>query len=212
MTPSPNKAKAKRKFSSFSRDEALRRLNLSRFEPWEPQVLPLQLSDFFRERLQRLETFDLVVSERARELLIDAICEELLVRHPQLKAWKEAALETDELNGYADYLIAARQELLDIPLLCVVEAKRDNFVKGEAQCLVEMEACAWNNRGAGHSFVVHGMVSNGDIWTCYRLDPDGTVAKTPPYSRADLGHLLGVLDSIFDCCAQLLLGLASTID
>ena len=65
---------------------------------------------------------------------------EAVLSFPRLKVWKGANLESDELQGAADYLISEDKAYLDIPFICIVEAKRDDFYQGLAQCLVEMQA------------------------------------------------------------------------
>lgn len=104
---------------------------------------------FFRKvsRLQRV--FDLRSYEESKKLLIDAICEEAILEFERLKIWKGAALESDTLTGNVDYLIAENKAYLEAPLACIIEAKKDNFEQGLAQCLVEMQACQWQNRQRG---------------------------------------------------------------
>ena len=127
-------------------------------------MTPLQV------HLQRLESFDLQNSEAAKTLLIDALFAEIVPLHPKLKVWKSAPLETDTLTGIADYLIAPRRAYLATPLLCVTEAKRDDFERGRAQCLGEMYACIWNNRQRDQNVDVYGIVSNGQGWIFYKSD------------------------------------------
>ena len=69
-----------------------------------------------------------------------------LITCENLKIWKGAALESQDLIGQADYLLTQRRGYVEAPLLCVVEAKKDDFEQGAAQCLVEMKACQWNNQ------------------------------------------------------------------
>ncbi len=103
---------------------------------------PLQVSDFFSRRIERLEEcFDLVTSERAKELLIDTVLEETLIHHHGLKAWKAAPLSGKKAKGAVDYLLAPARGYLATPFLCIVEAKKDDFTQGQAQCLVEMKEC-----------------------------------------------------------------------
>ena len=49
-------------------------------------------------------------------------------RVSELKVWKAAPLESDTLMGVADYLITPKRVYVETPLLCVAEAKRDDFV------------------------------------------------------------------------------------
>ena len=193
----------KRKFSSFGRDQALKYLGIEEILSWGIAAAPLELSDFFRERLNRIvRNFDTDGSESGKELLIDAFCEEALERHPTLKAWKEAPLKSDTLTGYVDYLIARKRAYMSTPLLCVVEAKRDDFEQGLAQCAVAMYACAWNNANEGNRITVYGIVSNGDAWQFYKREAEGAFYQTLPYAMMDAPAILGALDHVFAHCEK----------
>jgi len=194
--------KAKRQFSSFDANEALKMLQVEELVPWEIEFRPFEPSPFFSERLRRLENFDRTVSARAKEMLIDALCEEVIEKHQRLKIWKAAPLKSEDLTGTVDYLIAAKRAYLAGPLLCVVEAKRDDFEKGLAQCLVEMKACRWNNTQAGKQIEVFGIVTNGEGWKFYKLTIDGQVFETLLYSIANRDSVLGILDYVFARCEE----------
>lgn len=171
---------------------------------WEVGFQPLPPSDYFKERWRRLEVFDLTNSERAKELLIDAIIEEVIQPYRKLKIWKAAPLESDELIGQADYLAAPRRAYLEAPLLCVVEAKKDDFEKGLAQCLVEMKACQWNNQQQGKDLDVYGIVTNGDGWRFYKLSVAGEVYESLQHSLGEIENIFGLLSYVFSKCEEAL--------
>ena len=203
MATATKKAKkARRKFSDFNAAEALKLLQVTELFLWEIDYQPLPPSPFFLERLRRLKNFDLVYSQRAKELLIDAFCEEVAEQHPQLKIWKAAALQSDELTGVVDYMIAPRIAYLATPLLCVVEAKKDDFEKGMAQCLVEMKACQWNNEQAGIHIDTLGIVTNGEGWKFYKLTAQNQAFETLLYSLSESANVLGLLHYIFGECEK----------
>ena len=112
---------------------------------------------------------------------------------------------SDVLAGYVDYLVAERKRYLDIPLLCIIEAKKDDFEQGLAQCLVEMQACQWQNRQADRDIDILGIVTNREGWQFYKLIVAGRVYGTPLYSVGDMELLLGRLRYIFELCEQNLL-------
>ena len=172
---------------------------------WQPNAPARKPSDVLLEVLQRLNFFDLKTTEQAKTLLIDALFAEVIPGHQNLKVWKAAALNTDTLTGVADYLIAPFRAYMETPLLCVTEAKRDDFERGEAQCLAEMYACAWNNKRAGHAVDVFGIVSNGQVWQFYKREQGGDIYATEPYAISDLPRLLGLLDYVCGECARLVL-------
>lgn len=169
---------------------------------WHPDVPPRSPSETLEEILRRLESFDLLLSEPAKTLLIDALLLEIVPLHPTLKVWKEAPLTTDTTTGVADYLIAPKRAYLAAPMLCVAEAKRDDFVRGQIQCIAEMAACRWHNNQRKLDINVYGIVSNGQIWQFYKLTLQSEVLETSLYVISDLPPLLGVLDHICTQCAQ----------
>jgi hypothetical protein len=203
------KAKPKRKnFSSFNKKEAFKQLNINELSLWSFNTNSIQVSAFFQERLARLKRrFDLDTCEESKKLLIDAVCEEALEETDRLKIWKGANLESDTTCGVADYLVAERRGYLEAPFLCIIEAKKDDFEQGLAQCLVEMQACQWENQQAQSDRVIEifGIVTNGNTWQFYKLTPHGEVYETPAYSIGDLELLLGRLHHVFHLCEQALI-------
>ncbi len=168
-------------FSSFDLPQAFKQLGIERLQSWTLTAEPATPSAFFQERLQRLRRlFDLRNYEESKKLLIDAFCEEALYDTQRLKVWKGAALKANGLNGNVDYLIAENKDYLEGPLLCIVEAKKDDFEQGLAQCLVEMQACQLSNQAADHTIEVFGIVTNGDTWRFYKLTTAGEVYETLP--------------------------------
>jgi len=196
----------KKNFSSFTPIEAFKLLGLNELTPWHFQVDPIEPTAFFRERLQRLEaSFDLQSYEESKKLLIDAICEEAILACKRLRVWKGPQLESDVTAGYVDYLVAERKRYLEAPFLCIVEAKKDDFEQGLAQCLVEMKACQYNNQQIGRAMTVFGIVTNGEGWRFYRLHLEGQVDETALYSMGNLADLLARVHYIFQHCEQNLL-------
>ena len=113
-----------------------------------------------------------------------------------------APLETDTLTGVADYVIAPKRAYLATPLLCVAEAKRDDFVQGRAQCLVEIAACVAQNRTDGVETDVFGIVSNGQVWQFYRRETTGAIYESGLYTVNALPELLAALDFVCATCAR----------
>lgn len=82
------------------------------------------------------------------------------------------------------------------PLLCVAEAKKDDFGRGQVQCIAEIAACRWSNQQRGVDIDVYGIVSNGQNWQFYRLTRAGEIFETGSYTTEFLPELLGALDTI----------------
>jgi hypothetical protein len=200
----------KRTYSALTLQQAMQLIPAKRLTPWNLDVPPRPPSDILQANLRRLRVFDTAHTEAAKILLIDALLAEVVPDHPNLKVWKAMPLETDTLTGIADYLIAPDYAYLATPLLCVAEAKRDDFVQGRAQCLAEMVACRDNNRHEGHNLdAVFGIVSNGQGWQFYQLTQAGAVFESGLYSTDFLPQLLGALDLVCAECARQVLSLSS---
>ena len=192
----------KRNFSSFDQNAAFKELGVEKLSRWNLKFKPLAPSKFHGERMRRMERFALTNSERSKELLIDAICEEVIQRHPKLKIWKGALVQSDDLTGIVDYVLAPDRAYLDTPLLCVVEAKKDDFEQGLAQCLVEMKACRWRNEQDGFRGEAFGIVSNGDGWRYYKLTTQGKVYESSFYGIGQIEDVLGSLHAVFSECER----------
>jgi hypothetical protein len=192
----------KKSFSSFTYKEAFKQLGVNELQRWAIAAEPVPISDFFRQRLERLQRFDLESLEVSKTLLIDAICEEGLEGFQRLKVWKGAYLEGEGVCGNADYLIAERRAYLEAPFVCVIEAKKDDFEQGTAQCLVEMQACQWGQRQLGKVVDTYGIVTNGEGWKFYKLLVTGEVYESLLYGIGGMPIVLGLLRSLFRQCEQ----------
>ncbi|MBC8141724.1 MAG: hypothetical protein H7Y38_09830 [Armatimonadetes bacterium] len=189
-------------YSSLNLEQALSFVPTDNLVPWQIASMPLAPSMVLTETLSRMDSFDLTESEAAKILLIDAVFLEVVPRHPLLKVWKTKALESNLLTGFADFLIAPKRAFMKSPLLCVAEAKKDDFEQGQAQCIAEMVACRWNNAQAGIRRSVYGIVTNGTGWQFFCLNEQNAVLRSGLYSDKDLPDLLGAVDYVCGECAK----------
>ena len=194
----------KQRFSQIDLRGALQIIGINELKEWQPEFSPKPASDYYLMSTQKLKAhFDLSLSESAKSLLIDAILLEAIASYSKLKIWKEAKLQTEQLTGVVDYLIAAQGKVYQSPLLCVVEAKKDDFEQGLAQCLTEMYACLELNQPSD-SFPVYGIVTNATTWRFYQLSRQECY-ESLAYSEMQLADILGFLNYLFANCEQKLL-------
>jgi hypothetical protein len=133
-------------------------------------------------------------------LWLDAFFEELLL-------WSHTAFQvTDLLSGIPDYLFTERTlrygtESLESPVLVAVEAKKDNFQDGWAQCVAEMVAAQIINDNP--QLTVYGIVTNGIQWEFGKLN-DKTLSKdyNIDLTITDLDKLYAALYYILTDCKQ----------
>ena len=188
-------------FTKYSLEEAYELLHLGNPITWDIPFKPIEPSAFFHEELRRMDAFDVESSERGKEVLIDAILQEALSRRNKLKVWKEVPLKTEQLSGRTEYLFAQRFRILKHPFVCLAEAKKDDFEKGLAQCLLGMKACQLLNAKANIHIDMHGIVSNAAAWRFYKLTLRDEVFESPLYSfETQMPTLFGILDAIFATC------------
>ncbi len=193
---------ARRSFSSLSLQDALELVPAQEVKRWHMDTEDRAPSDILLANLERLESFAVQTSEPARVFVIDLMLSEIAHRYPRIRIWKGEPLTSGSVGGVADFLIAPRRAYVETPLLCVIEAKRDNFVEGEVQCIAEMATCRDNNARDGKDITVHGIVSNGLGWVFYKLTQTPEVLVSRFYSWDDLPKLLGALDHVIAACAD----------
>ncbi len=170
--------------------------------PWKIDVGERAPSSVLQTNLSRMQSFMLSASEAAKLLLIDALLLEVVPDYPALQVWKAAPLKSDTVFGVADYLVTPKRAYLKTPLLCAIEAKRDDFDAGAVQCVAEMAACRDNNTRDGHRLDVYGIVSNGQGWVFYKLSSSNEVFVSGLFTTEDMPKLLGVLHFVCAACAQ----------
>lgn len=197
----PTDGRGKRTFSALTMEEAIRLVPAEDLAPWGLDAPPRPPSEILLNTLHRLESFELFASEAAKVMLTDVILAEIVPDYPRLKVWKSAPLESPTVAGVADYLIAPKRAYIKTPLLCAIEAKKDDFEMGQIQCVAEMAVCQQNNRRDGHETEVYGIVSNGQGWVFYRLTRALEVLVSGLFTTNDLPKLLGALDHVCAACA-----------
>lgn len=143
-----------------------------------------------------------------------AICEAIIF--PILRAvwkqfvntfaiWSHQPIElNDELNGIPDYIFARKSVLgkiiFDTPYVAVVEAKRDDFTMGWAQCGLEMYTIQQLNKDTRPVF---GIVSNGDVWEIAQLEDTTFTVFTAQFILNRLDELFGALTYILESCKRI---------
>ena len=110
--------------------------------------------------------------------------------------WSHQTIRVDDdLTGTPDYLIAKRSALgkivMDAPYIAVVEAKKDDFSGGWAQCGIEMYAMQKLN--GQPELCIFGIVSNGAVWQFASLQGDLFLRYTQQYTLDDLNKIFTIL-------------------
>ena len=112
---------------------------------------------------------------------------------------KKSITYDETLNGTPDYLVATKSELgitvVGMPLIMMVEAKKNDFEQGWGQCLAELVAAQKINDDP--DFPVYGIVTDGTVWEFGKLVGDVFTRNRTNFTLADLPVLFGAVDSVF---------------
>lgn len=165
-----------------------------------PTVTP---SEHFLEEFEFcLQHIDIFASEAARcEAIIFPILKEVYKAYADDYAlWIKKTITYDEtLSGTPDYLISTRSELgipvVGIPLIILVEAKKNDFDQGWGQCIAEMLAAQKINGDPDTS--VYGIVSDGKWWEFGQLVRDAFIRNRTSVTMDNLPRLFGAIDAVF---------------
>ena len=162
------------------------------------------------------ETFRSELAFTMRELPIESsestVCESLI--YPMLReVWKpyreslmlwghEPIRYDDDLSGVPDFLVAERTVLgpfgMGPPYLLIVEAKKDDFTRGWAQCLAAMIAAQKINNTPDRT--IYGGSTNGQGWQFGHLQGDAFTRDPRLFSIKDLDGLAGALHFLLSAC------------
>ena len=163
----------------------------------------LEPPSHFREEFDfNQRNIDVFSSEAARtELVITPILREVYKNfHEHYSFWiQKAMIYNDKLNGTPDYLIATRSALgktvLDLPLVIIVEAKKNDFEQGWGQCLAELVAAQKINDDLHKP--IYGIVTDGELWKFGKLTGTTFISNLEAYTVGDLAELFGAINFIF---------------
>ena len=107
--------------------------------------------------------------------------------------------EEDGLVGVPDFLVAPASDIgttFTTPVICVAEAKKENFNEGWAQVLAEMIAVQRFNQN--DLLEIFGIVTTGNFWQFGKLRETVLTMEIISYSALeDFQKLLSIINWIF---------------
>ena len=205
-------------YSDFTLDKVLRQFAVryaarELFPDLRPAVAPEWLAATLARGRQTATT-----SEKARsEFIVTPIllaAKELAGGTVALFSGERLTVDRDSgLDGECDYLLSLITrdfpvlQVIQKPVLCMVEAKKNDIESGLGQCAAQMVAAQRWNAGeeAGHNAgedgrreVIHGCVTTGETWQFLRLDAANEL--TLDERRLYLSDLPAVLAALLAAC------------
>lgn len=115
--------------------------------------------------------------------------------------WSHELISYDDvLSGTPDYLISTKSALgktvPGIPIVIVVEAKRNNFIKGWGQCLAELVAVQKINDDDKKT--VYGIVTDGEFWQFGKLVRNQFTRNETAFTISELKKVFGAIGYLMD--------------
>lgn len=139
-------------------------------------------------------------TEKARsELIIAPLLVEvrnLMDRKVSLFSGIEFSVDASRnLTGFCDFLISYShdQAFLQVPVICIVEAKNENLKSGYAQCMAEMLAAQLYNGQKSHPMSsILGVVTTGSNWKFLTLNQTTLAIDFDEYMIVQVKKILGI--------------------
>jgi len=168
---------------------------------------PMAVSDYLRQEMDFVQQWvGVALSEFAIcENLIYPILKEVWKQFPEFKIWSHEPLKFDEdLSGTPDYFLARRSPygtpVIEEPYLLVVEAKKDDFEWGWAQCLAAMVAAQKLNRWPEQ--VMYGITTTGRSWQFGKLEGARLTLDPRSFDWLPLEDVCAAVNFMFEQCRQ----------
>ena len=170
-------------------------------EPLDPPSRFLQELAFARKHLN----FSSSDETRRASLIFPILLEVYKAYVESYMLWICEPLAYDTiLNGTLDYFISTRSALgknvVGMPLVTVVMARKNDFEIGWGQCLAAMVASQkinTQNIKEHATFPVYGIVTDGISWQFGKLVGDTFTENLTLFSSGDLPRLFGAIDAVF---------------
>ena len=174
-------------YTDFTLDTLRRQFGLTLatdllFPALEPSALP----EWLEPTLLRGRPMALLSEKSRSEFIVAPLM--LAVRElsgERLTVYSGQRLAADPsvgLDGECDYLLSAAPPLpvLQTPVVCVVEAKKNDIESGLGQCAAQMlGAQRLNEReGIGTDTALYGCVTTGEVWQFLRLEEQSLTVDT----------------------------------
>lgn len=170
-----------------------------------PVVSPIEPSAWLLESLQRANNVGFGSEKSRSERLVSPVLVELSSLNEDAFAILSGAnLDVDAsrgLNGECDFILSFTrlQDLVQAPVFCITEAKKQDIEMGTAQCAAQLLGAAQLNREAQKSIpTLYGCSTTGVEWRFLRFEDNTFVIDETRYLINEPAKLLGVLQQVID--------------
>ncbi len=166
-----------------------------------PDLMP---SDWLTMTLEMNQSIPMKNEKAKSELIVMPVLVEMWAKNQNFKPLSGLSFNVDSakgLKGRCDFLVSANPDVidLDLPIVCVYEAKNDNIEDWYGQCGAEMYAARLFNQQKGNDIhTIHGAITNGFTWQFLKLEGQTLFIDSQRYGTANLPQLLGAIQKVYD--------------
>lgn len=175
------------------------------------ELPPVEPSEVLTAQLKRAIKLPLRNEKAKSELIVSPILLELIDRNGDFFTFYSGEnLPADRsrgLVGECDFMISRNTGsfAINMPILAVIEAKRDNLEAGVDQCAAQLYGASLINQGLGYPVpVYYGCVTNAREWLFLKFQHTQYSIDNRRYQLDRLPELLGVFQHILDLYRTLL--------
>ena len=168
-----------------------------------PEIMLVEPSDWLKRSLEIAALTPLTNEKSKSEKLISPILLEVALAYlDNVTLYSGEDLYVDDkrdLSGACDFFISkhALKNVMQAPIITLVEAKDENMDYGKGQCLAQMYASKIFNeqKGKPQKFI-YGCAVTGDDWKFLKLVDNQVYTDTKTYYISDLPKILGIFNHI----------------
>jgi len=195
-------------YSSFTFDKIRKELHLTTEDKAGlfSHIAEVEIDEYFLKHLKK-DNIPLglaINTEKARsELIITPVLLELRKmtnrRISLFSGIQFDVIEEQGLNGVCNFIVSlsVEQFFLDAPVVVIVEAKKENIIKGLPQCIAEMRAAQiFNEKRENQIETVYGIVTTGSNWKFLKLQNQMVSIDFDEYHIKELNRIMGILLSM----------------
>ncbi len=169
------------------------------------ELPPLEPGPMLTTQIQRALKLPLRNEKAKSELIVSPVLLELIDQNSDFFTFYSGEnLPADRAHGLVgecDFIISRNTGsfALNMPILTVVEAKRDNLESGVDQCAAQLYGASLINQGLGSPVpIYYGCVTNAREWLFLRFQNHHYTIDSRRYQLDRLPELLGVFKHILD--------------
>ena len=160
-------------------------------------------SDWLKMSLSLADEMPLTNEKSKSERLISPILLEVSLAYKEyitLYSGEDLVVDVgQDLAGECDFFIAKhpRKDVMQAPIITLVEAKDEDMDYGKGQCLAQMYASQRFNEEEGHKQpFIYGCAVTGNDWKFLKLIDNQVYIDVKTYYISDLPKILGIFHYI----------------